>query len=123
MNIFWPVLIFVVCFGGGAAACTRWLPDLEPGGIGGLAFFCVCGLAGAALAVAGVHLYSIIYEVGREREVDAFGGAFLADGLAEILMNSGTLVALALIVYLMALRRRPAPAAVGDPEQSLTARD
>jgi hypothetical protein len=33
-----PILIFVACFGGGAAAAARWLPDLGPGSVAGLAF-------------------------------------------------------------------------------------
>ena len=36
-----PVLIFFVCFVAGVMSAARWLPDLAPGPIGGLAFFTV----------------------------------------------------------------------------------
>jgi hypothetical protein len=50
------IVIAVVCFFAGAGAASRWLPDLAPGPVGGLAFFAVCGLFGAALAALGVNV-------------------------------------------------------------------
>lgn len=103
-----PILVFVACFGIGITASARWLPDLGPGTVGGVAFFLVSGLLGAALGLSGLGIYSIV------REIHAFGGALtnggiattsgeiLADGLRSILVESGTLVGLAGIVYLLA---------------------
>jgi uncharacterized membrane protein YhhN len=55
-----PVAIFVVCLSAGVWAGVRWLPDLARGPVGGLAFFVVCGLLGAALGSLGLHIYSIV---------------------------------------------------------------
>lgn len=97
-----PVLVFLICFGVGVVAAARWLPELAVGPVGGLAFFVVCGLLAAALSIAGLHAYSI-YEALHSpgtRLVDH--GEIMAGGLRNILFDSGTLVALAGIVYLLA---------------------
>lgn len=108
-----PVLIFVGCFGGGAVAAARWLPDLGDGQVAGLAFFAVCGLLAAALSIAGLNVYDIVRELG-ERGGLGFGGTspeILSGGLRVILLDGGTLVGFAAIVYLLALRlqQRPNP--------------
>jgi predicted phage tail protein len=100
-----PIAIFVVCLSAGVIASSRWLPDLRAGPVGGLAFFLVCGLMGAALALAGLHIYSIV-EISKNSEA-AFGSRnfraeFVASGLASMLWEVGSLVALATVVYLLA---------------------
>ncbi|HEV3319780.1 MAG TPA: hypothetical protein VG053_08655 [Solirubrobacteraceae bacterium] len=120
-----PAVIFVVCFFAGVWASTRWLPPLAEGAVGGIAFFGVCGLLGAALGLAGLHIYSII------RTVEDFGGGFpsdgkgdlLASGLAQLLFEAGSVFGLALVVYLLAPSSSPAkdrlrPAADPDPGAS-----
>jgi hypothetical protein len=57
-----PVLVFLGCLSAGVVAGARWLPDLAAGQVGGLAFFLVCGMLGAALGLLGVHIY--VFEVG-----------------------------------------------------------
>ena|ERR1700691_4625545 len=95
-----PVVIFAVCLCAGVAAGVRWLPNLATGPVGGLAFFAVCGLLGAALAVLGLHIYSTVENLngfgGHER------GAFLASSLESMLWDTGTLLGLAVAVYLLA---------------------
>lgn len=103
-----PIVIFMACFGGGAVAAAQWLPGLDAGRVAGLAFFAVCGLLGAALGIAGLHIYSIAVELGRD-----FGltnADVLAGGLRNILLDAGTLLGLAAIVYLLAPQHRPQPA-------------
>lgn len=100
-----PLLIFLACFAGGAAASARWLPALPAGLVGGLAFFLVCGLLGAALGLAGLNLYTTI------RQVESAGGRFgdeayfLANGLRYVLFEPAVVGGLAGIVYLLACRR------------------
>jgi hypothetical protein len=102
-----PILIFVACFGVGIVASARWLPDLGPGPVAGLAFFVVCGLLAGALSLAGLAIYSIV------REIHEFGGLtsagnltnspeIVAAGIRNLVLESGTLVGLAGIIYLLA---------------------
>jgi hypothetical protein len=107
-----PALIFVVCFGVGTAASAHWLPDLDSGPIGELAFFTVCGLLGAALSLFGIHVYSIIREIDHlHAEFGASKADLLTDGMQAILFEVGILVALAAIVFLIAPRLRKLPPA------------
>lgn len=109
-----PVLIFVVCLCAGVAAAVQWLPPLAPGSVGGLAFFVVCGLLGAALALVGLHVYSIV------QALDNVGGPFggirkgevVATGLEGLLFEAGFLSGLACAVYLLA----PPAEVVGESE-------
>lgn len=101
-----PVVIFVVCVSAGVFASSRWLPDLGGGTIGGLAFFVVCGLLGAALGLVGLQIYFIV----RQAEVLGRIGSstIVADGLSAILWQAGSLLGLAAVVYLLA-PRAPTP--------------
>jgi hypothetical protein len=108
-----PVLIF---FGGmsvGAVSGARWLPDLAPGLVGGLAFFVVCGLLGAAVGLVGMHIYSIVDEIDRiSGSLGGIGrGEIVAQGLRDILYEAGSLFAFASIIYLLA-----PPPAEDEPE-------
>jgi hypothetical protein len=106
-----PIAIFVVCLGGGAWASSRWLPDLAPGPLGGLAFFAVCGLLGAAAAVFGLDIYETVESFGEG--LGRFGERrLLADDLGSLLWQTGVLVALALAVYLLAPRREAGAASL-----------
>jgi hypothetical protein len=99
-----PVVIFVACLGVGVGASSRWLPDLATGPVGGLAFFAVCGLLGAALGLVGLHIYSIVEELNNIG--GSFGGIGKADvvaaGLESMLWEAGSLFGLAFAVYLLA---------------------
>lgn len=98
-----PVLIFFVCFVAGVMSAVRWLPDLAPGPVGGLAFFTVVGLLSAALSMVGLHVYLIIREL--TNAPPGLGGSkaeLLAGGLQNILFDAGTLFAFAGIVFLLA---------------------
>jgi hypothetical protein len=95
-----PILIFIACLAAGAFAGARWVPGLEQGPVGGLAFFVVCGLIGAGLGVIGLNIYEIVESGGGlsstlKREV-------VGDGLRSMLFEGGTLFALATAVYLLA---------------------
>jgi hypothetical protein len=107
-----PIVIFLVCLAGGVWASSRWLPELAPGRVGGIAFFAVCGLLGAAAAVFGLDIYGIVEAVSESYAVLA-KRRVLADGLGSLLWQTGVLVALALAVYLLAppLDEDPPPAA------------
>ncbi len=94
-----PIIIFVVCFGGGAAAAGHWLPDLGASRVAGLAFFAVCGLLGAALAIVGLNVYEMVKGLGGFEETKA---EILAGELRYTLLEAGTLFGLAAIVYLIA---------------------
>ena len=111
-----PVVIFVLCFGAGAVASARWLPDLAAGPVGGLAFFVVCGLAGAALAVVGLHVYSIANTLhsGGFAGLRNAKAEVLASGLQVMLWEAGLLFGLAAAVFLLA----PRVEVVDDPAES-----
>lgn len=99
----WPILIFVVCFAGGTAASARYLPDLDAGAVGGIAFFLVCGLLGAALSLVGLHLYSLVTEFERLGIGPRLAKAEIIAGiLRDIVFEAGSLTAFAAIVYLLA---------------------
>lgn len=108
-----PILLFVVCLCGGAAASGQWLPDLAAGRVGGLAFFVVCGLLGAALALVAEHIYLIVTEVERLVAIPGAPGKaeVVGSGLRDILEQAGPLVGLAFAVYLLA----PPPAEPDEP--------
>ena len=101
--MFVPALVFFACFAAGAMLASRWLPDLAPGPVGGLAFFAVVGLFSAALSVAGLHAYSIIRELNNPPPGAGLDQAeLLAGGVRNILVDAGTLFGLAGIVFLLA---------------------
>lgn len=100
-----PALIFVVCFGTGTMASARWLPDLDVGPVGGLAFFTACGLLGAALSLLGIHVYLITNEIDHlHRELGVDKAEVLAAGMRDILFEVGSLIGFAAIVFLLAPR-------------------
>jgi hypothetical protein len=98
-----PVLIFAVGMVVGVMAGARWLPDLAVGPVGGLAFFAVCGLLGAAVGLVGLHIYSIVEALDH---FDGLGGVGKADivseGLQSMLWEAGSLFGISIAVYLLA---------------------
>ncbi len=95
-----PIIIAVVCFAAGVIASSRWLPDLHDGLVGTIAFFVVCGLCGAVIAIVGIDIYFIVREA--ERSSREFTLTTTASVLVGMLRDSGTVAALALIAYLLA---------------------
>jgi hypothetical protein len=103
-----PVVVFVVAVALGVMAASRWLPELAEGPVGGLAFFAVCGLIGAAVGIAGLQIYSTVREMEAASGSGPFGskGDLLANGIDSILYQGGLITAVALIVFLLAPRSR-----------------
>jgi hypothetical protein len=97
-----PIIIFVVCLAVGVYASSRWLPELASGPVGGLSFFVVCGLVGAAFAVFGLRIYLIV------ENLEGFLGSLrrftVANGLESMLEECGLLLGFAATVYLLAPR-------------------
>jgi hypothetical protein len=102
------IVVAVACFLAGAA--SRWPPPLADGPVGSIAFFVVCGLAGAALVLIGIDTDSMVR--GLERE--SFGGLgnawVVGNYLLVVLRDAGTLAGLALIAYLLSPRPKPGSA-------------
>ncbi len=113
-----PIIIFILCFSVGAVGSGQLLPDLAAGSVGGIAFFAVCGLLGAALGLIGLHTWLIVDSLKHAGGVFPGGGSFkaetIAEGLNSILFDGGILVGLAAGVYLLA----PPPEESGDPTVS-----
>lgn len=116
-----PVLVFLACFGAGVISSARWLPDLAPGPVGGLAFFAVVGLLSAALSMAGLHAYSAITELtSPPPDLGIDKAEVIASGLRNILLDSGTLFGLAGIVYLLA---PPPDGEIDEPKAASLSRE
>jgi hypothetical protein len=97
------VIVTVVCFIAGVAASTRWLPPLSDGPVGGIAYFIVCGLAGATLATVGINVDSTVRALERSSEGSGeLESIIVSDGLLGICRDAGMLAGLALIAYLLA---------------------
>jgi hypothetical protein len=96
----------VLCLAAGAILASQWLPGLDAGAVGGLAFFTVCGLLGLALALLGEHIYLIVHEV--EHLTAGPGGLskgeVIGSGLRNIALDEGTVLGIAAAVYLLAPR-------------------
>ena len=98
-----PALIFVLVFSAAVVATARWLPELAPGPVGGITFFAVCGLAGAAAGLAGLHIYEIV------RNLEEIGGGapfarrgdVLAEGLVSMLYECALIGGAAVAVFLL----------------------
>jgi hypothetical protein len=108
-----PVLIFLAGLSAGVLASARWLPDLAAGQVGGLAFFFVCGLIGAAVGLLSMDIYSIVQELDSR----LLGGGpsqrvLVAADIRSLVFEVGSLLGLAGIVYLLA----PPPEIDGAPE-------
>jgi hypothetical protein len=95
-----PVAIFIACLCVGAFAGARWLPDLADEPVGGLAFFAVCGLLGAAFALVGLHIYSIVHGLGQTS--GDIRSEVVATGLNGMLWEAGSLAGIATAIYLLA---------------------
>jgi hypothetical protein len=104
-----PIVICTACFAAGSVAAARWLPDLARGPRGGLAFLTVCGLIGAALSLAGLNIYEIVELRGFRDD-----SGIVAVGLVALLRDSGTMVGVAAVVYLLAPARQGASGVEGD---------
>jgi hypothetical protein len=107
-----PVLIFVVAAFSSAVACSYWLPDLAAGSVGGLAFFLVCGLAGAAVGLLSMQIYSLVVDLEHfGAGSGALGrGEIVGEFLREVAFEVPSVLGFAAIVYLLA----PAPEPVDD---------
>lgn len=99
--MFGVVLVFLVCFGVGLTVAANWLPDLAPGRVAGMAFVTVCVLIGAALGMVGLHTYTLINQL-RDLPSGISEAEILASILRNTLLDAGTLLGLAGIVYLLA---------------------
>ncbi|HEX3435104.1 MAG TPA: hypothetical protein VHT25_13705 [Solirubrobacteraceae bacterium] len=110
-----PIVIFVACLGIGILVCARLLPGLAEGSVGGLAFFVVCGLASAGLAVFGLHVYLIVEALEHEATGGHFAREVVADGLSAMLWEGGLLFGLAGAVFLLAPGDEPEREAVEIP--------
>jgi hypothetical protein len=93
-----PIVNFAACLVAGAFAGSQWLPSLAAGPVGGVAFFAVCGLLGAALGVIGLHIYEIV-EASR-----FFRNAVVAAQLSDMLFQAGAILGLGVAIYLLAPR-------------------
>jgi hypothetical protein len=107
-------IITIACFIAGVMAAARWLPDLEEGPIGAMAFFVICGLCGAVIGLFGLNIDAMI------KQAEGFGrGKFeqlaVASGLLNILRDCGSVAAFALIAYLLAPRPSNQPDVIPPP--------
>jgi hypothetical protein len=103
------IVVAVACFSAGVIAAARWLPALQDGPVGAIAFFVICGLAGAALALIGINIDQIARQLS---EHDRFSGGRLDEfvvsaGLVNILRDAGSIAAFALIAYVLAPKAPP----------------
>ena len=88
-----PIVIFLAFFAAGAVAAARWLPSLPLGRIG-LVFVVVTGMLAAALALVGLHVYSIVHELSHSGDHNE-EAEIIAGGLRNLLWQAGTIFGLA----------------------------
>jgi hypothetical protein len=105
-----PPIIFAVCLVVGAVGATVWLPALEAGPVGGLAFFTVCGLIGAGLGLIGLHVYAMI----ETAETGRFARVLIADQLTGMLFEAGVVLGLGIAIYLLVPRAAARPTDTAD---------
>ncbi len=98
------IVVAVGCFAAGSFGVYWWLPELAPSPSGRIAFVSVCGLVGAATALVGITVDGVVRELQKSEygHIGRFEVAIVSSGLIDILRDAGTLVALALIAYLLA---------------------
>jgi hypothetical protein len=90
------------CFIAGTWAATKWLPPLADGPVGTLAYFVVCGLAGAVLAVVGIHVWQIGH-IAKVKEGPSYLHEESIIGYVDSLIwEAGTLAGVALVAYVLA---------------------
>jgi hypothetical protein len=102
-----PILIFVVAFAIGSILPARWLPDLAPGRVGGLALMVVCGMLGMVLALVAVHAYELVRALNQAGPLGLSGQKpdTTANAILTTLRDAGPILGLATATYLLA----PAP--------------
>jgi hypothetical protein len=97
------VAIAFLCFLGGAVAASRWLPDLAPGPVAGVAFVVICGLSGAALTILGLNVDYLVRTLEEEAPHDLKVEA-VTNVVTIVMRDCGSVLALALIAFLLAPR-------------------
>src|SRR5689334_18365810 len=95
------LLVALICFVIGVYAASRWLPPLGAGPVGAIAYFVVVGLSGAAFGLVGINVDQTVRGLERS-DSGALEDLVVANGLANIMRDAGSVVALALIAYLLA---------------------
>jgi hypothetical protein len=108
----------VICFVAASGAAASWLPDFADGHIGGVAFFVVCGLIAARLAVVGVNVYLLVKDLEGTRLAGGIDTGLVADHVVALLVYAGVLFGLAGIVYLIAPSSSRESSEVSSPEAS-----
>jgi hypothetical protein len=102
-----PILIFLIALTAGVLLAARWLPDLDDGPpTSPIVIWATAVLVGIALALLAVHAYETIRQLG-SANAGAIGNAdpdIVATGIIDTLRDSGTILALSAVVYLLAPR-------------------
>jgi hypothetical protein len=103
-----PVAVFFVTFGAGVLAATRLLERLKGDRIDRFAFGTTCALLGAAAGVTGLEIYTTALRIhhGTFKALDGGNPGLIATGLEGILINAGTLLGFAAVVYVLASNRK-----------------
>ena len=91
---------------------ARRLPDLGEGTVGGLAFFVVCCLLGAALGIVGLRIYGIANALSGSSGY--FKSEIVAQGLSSMLWEAGSILGIAAALYLLAPSAEPASHSTAD---------
>lgn len=102
-----PLFILLVAFAAGAVLPARWLPDLAPGRVGGLALVVVCALLGITLALVAVHVYELVRQLDQAGSLDVSAQKpdIVANAILTTLRDIGPILGLAAATFLLA----PAP--------------
>lgn len=99
-----PVLILLATFLAGVLITARWLPNLDSGRVGRIAFRVVCGLVGIAVALVGLEIYEIARTIDRESQTGyaSSNSDVVTAGVVSILQGVGPVIGLPAAVYLLA---------------------
>jgi hypothetical protein len=107
-----PIIIFVVCFGGGFWAAVRFLPPLADNTVGTFAGFAVALLLGAALATVGLEIWEMARELrdvsgGIDEFPNSTKGRVIAEHASSAVYYGGVLGGFACLTYLLAPQAIP----------------
>ncbi len=109
MTVAGVVLVAVACFGIGALLVVRFAPPLAGNSVGRAARLLVIALAGSALVLLGIHVFSVLHDLQVAHSVGLHNDdeQIVIAGVRAAIFDAALLLGMAAIVHLLAPAPRP----------------